>query len=192
VTNFSRSRCADLPSLVYSAFVPHRTWLMLWWTMWGDLRRVSTDIWCCFPHLDFGLGIYVRHGPESQTVFVAFSCTFLIKVRPLLLSVHKSNLSDIEVVIATEICVIYFAGTARRDHKNSRTRSRVSQCSRYRCRRSPWSTTLFSFHQRVTRACENPTNYFIPLISVQEKESRFLGYGPPCQPYTASGETGCR
>jgi hypothetical protein len=146
---------------------------MLWWTMWGDLRRVSTDSWCCFPHLDFGLGIYVRHGPESQTVFVAFSCTFLIKVRLLCTASTSYNLSDIELVIATEIRVIYLAGTARRDHKNSRTRRRVSRCSRYRCRRSPWPTTLFSFHRRVTRACENPTNYFIPPSRSKRKSPGF-------------------
>lgn len=64
--------------------------------MSGDLLRVSTDLSLCFSNPDLGLGIYVRHGPESQTVFVAFSCAFLIKVSLLSNDIHKSDLSELE------------------------------------------------------------------------------------------------
>ena len=54
---------------------------MLWLMMLGGLPKVSLIQRGLFFSPDPNTGIYVRHGPESQTVFIAFSCAFLIKVR---------------------------------------------------------------------------------------------------------------
>ena len=44
----------------------------------------------CFSSPDFGLGIYIQHGSESQ-----FCCIFLIKVHLLLNGIHKLDFSDV-------------------------------------------------------------------------------------------------
>jgi hypothetical protein len=54
---------------------------MLWLMILGGLPKVSPIQRGLFFSPDPNAGIYVRHGPESQTVFIAFSCAFLIKVR---------------------------------------------------------------------------------------------------------------
>ncbi|KAI0303682.1 hypothetical protein B0F90DRAFT_1310868 [Multifurca ochricompacta] len=40
--------------------------------------------------------IYVRHGPESQTIFVAFSCTFLIRMLQLLQPKYASYITPMQ------------------------------------------------------------------------------------------------
>lgn len=64
-----------------SVSVPRQRWLTLWLMILGGLPKVSPIQRSLFLSPDPNAGIYVRHGPESQTVFIAFSCAFLIKVR---------------------------------------------------------------------------------------------------------------
>lgn len=73
-------------------------------------------------------GIYVRHGPESQTVFVAFSCAFLIKVRPFAPLFPLHALTE-KSATSTEICIIYIIRAARGNCPDCRTRHRVSRLS---------------------------------------------------------------
>ena len=56
---------------------------MLWLMILGGLLKVSPIQGSLFFSPNPCTEIYVRHGPESQTVFVAFSCAFLIKVSRL-------------------------------------------------------------------------------------------------------------
>ena len=48
--------------------------------MLGDHRRVSYISQICLPYPDLFAGIYLRHGPDAQSVFLTFASAFLVKV----------------------------------------------------------------------------------------------------------------